>query len=241
MGDRVERDGIDDQLTGVLSLADPKRRSIYRLVTSSEVSVSKDSVAKALGMARSVAAFHLDRLVQEGLLVADYRRLTGRTGPGAGRPAKLYSRSGSDIDVTLPARRYRLAAELLAVAITAAQASGATTHESLARVARDRGRQWGERVRALTNLQADHPTVRGATLEMLGEQGFEPRTVRSEVTLTNCPFQPLADEHRDLICGMNYDLLTGLCETLPDTALSARLHPSPGYCCVRLDDHGADR
>jgi predicted ArsR family transcriptional regulator len=79
--------------------------------------VDRDQAAAAASISRSLAAYHLDRLVGVGLLTADYRRAVGRRGPGAGRPAKVYSRSQTEIAVTLPPREYELAARLLAEAV----------------------------------------------------------------------------------------------------------------------------
>ena len=88
--------------------------------------VSRDEAATALGLARTTAAFHLDRLVDEGLLGVEFARRTGRSGPGAGRPSKLYRRSGCQVDVSVPERRYELAARLLADAVAGAERSGAS-------------------------------------------------------------------------------------------------------------------
>src|SRR5439155_17253472 len=110
-------DDFDEDIAGVASLAEPQRRALYRFVVSRGDAVSKDEAAAAMGVARSVAAFHLDRLVADGLLTTEFRRLTGRQGPGAGRPAKLYRRAEREVAVSLPARQYDLAAALLAAAV----------------------------------------------------------------------------------------------------------------------------
>jgi predicted ArsR family transcriptional regulator len=111
-------DDLDERITGVASLAEPQRRALYRFVVERGGAVSKDEAATAMGVARSVAAFHLDRLVADGLLTTEFRRLTGRQGPGAGRPAKLYRRAKGELSVSLPARQYDLAAGLLAAAVS---------------------------------------------------------------------------------------------------------------------------
>ena len=87
---------MDDPLepVGALSaLGDPTRRSAYDYVAAQGRPVGRDEVATALGIGRTLAAYHLDRLAKEGLLSVAYARRSGRTGPGAGRPAKLYERS----------------------------------------------------------------------------------------------------------------------------------------------------
>src|SRR5260221_9031496 len=101
----------------VSGLADPVRRRLYDYVSASGEPVGREEAAAATGIGRPLAAYHLDRLVSLGLLTADYRRPSGRTGPGAGRPAKVYVRSGSEFTVTVPPREYELAARLLAQAV----------------------------------------------------------------------------------------------------------------------------
>ena len=140
-------DDFEERIAGVASLAEPQRRALYRFVVDRGDAVSKDEAAAAMGVARSVAAFHLDRLVADGLLTTEFRRLTGRQGPGAGRPAKLYRRAEGELSVSLPARQYDLAAGLLAAAVNDATRTGTPVGEALTRVATERGRELGERAR----------------------------------------------------------------------------------------------
>ena len=111
--------------------------------------MGKDEAAAAMGVPRSVAAFHLDRLVADGLLTTEYRRLSGRQGPGAGRPAKLYRRAEGEFSVSLPDRRYDLAARLLAAAVDEATRTGIPVAQALTEVSTERGRRLGERAREL--------------------------------------------------------------------------------------------
>src|ERR687886_812552 len=104
-------------LEAISLLQDPARRGLYEYVASANREVSRNEAAEAVGLQRTLAAFHLDRLAGAGLLEVTYRRLTGRTGPGAGRPAKLYTRASAEYAVSLPPRQYDLAAELLAEAV----------------------------------------------------------------------------------------------------------------------------
>jgi len=227
-------DDLDERIAGVASLAEPQRRALYRFVVERGDAVSKDEAAAAMGVARSVAAFHLDRLVADGLLTTEFRRLTGRQGPGAGRPAKLYRRAKGDLSVSLPARQYGLAAGLLAAAVSDATNTGTPVGESLSRVATERGRALGERARAEAGTRPSRRALLDAALAVLEAQGYEPRRHGSEVVLANCPFHALAEEQRDLVCGMNHDLLCGVADAVGDDVVSARLEPSEGNCCVRL-------
>jgi predicted ArsR family transcriptional regulator len=228
-------DDLEERIAGVASLAEPQRRALYRFIVTRGGAVSKDQAAAAMGVARSVAAFHLDRLVADGLLTTEFRRLTGRQGPGAGRPAKLYRRAEGDLSVSLPTRQYDLAAGLLAAAVNDATQTGTPVGEALARVATERGRELGEQARQNAGKRPSRRSRVDAALGVLAEQGYEPRTHGSEIVLANCPFHALVDDQRDLVCGMNRDLLGGLADAVGDDVLTARLAPSEGNCCVRLD------
>lgn len=231
-------DDFENRIAGVSSLAEPQRRALYRFVVNRGDAVSKDEAAAAMGVARSVAAFHLDRLVADGLLTTEFRRLTGRQGPGAGRPAKLYRRAEGELSVSLPPRQYDLAARLLAAAVDVATHTGTPVDEVLIEVATERGRELGERAREVAGKRPSRRALVDAALAVLDEQGYEPRVDGSEVLLANCPFHALVDERRDLVCGMNHNLLCGMAAAVGDDVLTARLEPSEGVCCVRLD---ADR
>jgi predicted ArsR family transcriptional regulator len=227
-------DDFESRIAGVASLAEPQRRALYRFVVDRGDAVSKDEAAAAMGVARTVAAFHLDRLVADGLLTTEFRRLTGRQGPGAGRPAKLYRRAEGELSVSLPARQYDLAARLLATAVDQATRTGTPVAEALTGVATERGRQLGERAREVAGKHPRRRALLDAALAVLDEQGYEPHVHGGEVVLANCPFHALVDEQRDLVCGMNHDLLCGMAAAVDDDVLAARLEPAEGTCCVRL-------
>jgi predicted ArsR family transcriptional regulator len=220
------------QVAAVAALAEPTRRRLYEYVVRQPHPLSRDDVAAALGVPRPTTAFHLDRLVADGLLDTHYERRTGRTGPGAGRPAKLYRRSETSVAVSLPERRYDLAGELLASALDEAERSGERPRATLERRAHQRGRELGEVARATGG------NGREAVLQALERQGFEPRLEGQGIALANCPFHALAREHTELVCGMNLHLLEGVLEGAPSSGLTARLLPQPGMCCVRLDPAG---
>lgn len=226
----------DDELVGIASLADPVRRALYRAVAASPDAVSRDQAAAAVGVQRSLAAFHLDKLAGEGLLDVEFRRLTGRSGPGAGRPAKLYRRADREFAVSLPPRGYDLAGSLLAAAVDAAEAAGTSPRAELAARAAEHGRRMGEEVVARSGRRPSRAALVDAVLAVLADHGFEPRVDGGDVVLANCPFHRLAREHTELVCGMNLRLLEGLQATLPvrGRALEPRLEPEPGRCCVKL-------
>jgi predicted ArsR family transcriptional regulator len=219
------------QISAIAALNEPTRRSLYDYVVRQPGPVSRDDAAETFKLPRTTAAFHLDRLADEGLLDVVYQRRTGRTGPGAGRPAKLYQRSGHQVAVSLPQRRYDLAGRLLSSALEHAERSGSSPRAVLDQRAYQIGKELGDTARSTT----DDCDIRQTALRVLQEYGFEPRTEGNHITLANCPFHTLAQEHTQLVCGMNLRLLTGLLDGLAPTGLTAHLDPAPPHCCVRLE------
>jgi predicted ArsR family transcriptional regulator len=231
----VSADDFAARVAGVGALAEPVRRDLYLYVVAQHEPVSRDQAAAGVAVARHTAKFHLDRLVEEGLLETDFRRLSGRTGPGAGRPAKLYKRSAREVSVSIPERHYDLAGQLMAQAIDEAVRCGTPVLEDLRRAAVDHGSDLGRCALAEAGgEQADDDAVVSAACRVLAAHGFEPRTGDSMITLANCPFHALAREHTDLVCGMNLALVTALIESLRPNLLEASLDPAPGRCCVVL-------
>lgn len=227
---------LEEQVAGVAALHDPVRRALYLFVSNSAEPVSREQAAAAVGVQKALAAFHLDKLAEQGLLEFEFKRLTGRTGPGAGRPAKLYRRSDLQIDLSIPQREYDLAGALLAGAIDAAEGSGRTVRAELEQSAFDFGRGIGEQARARAGNRPSRAKQREALLEVLREHGFEPRQVGREIVLANCPFHTLSRQFTNLVCGMNLHLLEGVRSALDvgERELRPRLDPEPGQCCVKF-------
>ncbi|MEV4643096.1 helix-turn-helix domain-containing protein [Actinoplanes sp. NPDC049548] len=204
----------------IAALGEPVRRDLYRYVVAQDEPVSREAAAAATGVAHHVAKFNLDRLVTEGLLEVEYARPAGRGGPGAGRPAKLYRRAGRDISVSLPERRYDLAGQVLAEAVTVATRDGVPVEEALRVAARTTGRALGEQDAAEDFLS------------VLTRTGYEPRAADGVIVLANCPFHRLAEQYTQLVCGMNLDLVDGLLTAAGPAGGCARLDPGPDRCCV---------
>ena len=232
----MERDAA-----GIGALADPVRRQLYQFVCAQPAPVSRDQAADAVGIPHHQAKFHLDRLTAEGLLETDYARLTGRSGPGAGRTSKLYRRARRDIAVSLPQREYELAGRLMATAIARSAGTGEPVTEVLNRVARDCGHTIGATT-PLGALEAGPPNDAAAALAravmVLSRYGYEPRFSDGEVELANCPFHALAQEQTELACNMNHALITGVADALAPHGPDARLCPGPDRCCVVLTPGG---
>jgi predicted ArsR family transcriptional regulator len=215
-----------EDIEAIAALQDPVRRRLYEYVAGQGREVGRNEAAEAAGVARTLAAHHLDRLTEVGLLESGSRRLTGRSGPGAGRPAKVYTRARAERAVSLPARDYRTAAELLGEA-----AEEAGLDAELCAAARRRGE-------ALRGSAAPCGGIEEA-VEALAARGYEPYLEGAEgagptaVRMRNCPFHAVAERFPPLVCGMNLALLEGLLGT--DASVRARMDARPGDCCVVVE------
>jgi predicted ArsR family transcriptional regulator len=214
------------QLDGVGALAEPARRSLYLYVVGQPEPVSRDQAAAGAGLPRHTAKFHLDKLAAEGLLATEFRRPSGRRGPGAGRPTKLYRRSDRQIAVTLPPRHYDLAGQILATGVEDAAASGTPVVEAVQEAAAAAGRRIGSESGGTAVHTLDD------VARVLAGHGYEPRVEGSAVVLSNCPFHALAREHTALVCGINLHLIDALLDALGGADVHARLEPAPQRCCV---------
>ena len=219
---------MGDEFSAIGALADPLRRRLYALVVARDDGVGREEAAREAGVPAHTARFHLDKLVEEGLLTADHRRLSGRTGPGAGRPAKVYRRSDAEVAVSLPERGYDLVGHVFAAAVERSL-DGAPLTESLAEEAREAGRRDG------TTYDGKGGELERSA-EVLSGRGFEPTRVGDGLVLRNCPFDALAREHTSLVCGVNRDYVGGVLDGLGCAHTSARLDPGPDRCCVRVEE-----
>ncbi|MFC8587072.1 helix-turn-helix transcriptional regulator [Streptomyces sp. NPDC057217] len=226
-----------EDIEAIAALQDPVRRRLYEYVAAQGREVGRNEAAEAVGVARTLAAHHLDRLTEAGLLDSGSRRLTGRSGPGAGRPAKVYTRARAERSVSLPARDYRTAAELLAEA-----AEEAGLDAGLRTAARRRGEALRGPAAPCGDLEE--------TMRVLAARGYEPHleeggeedaegpggkagTDGPVVRMRNCPFHAVAERFPPLVCGMNLALLEGLLGA--DGPVRARMDARPGECCVVVE------
>lgn len=216
---------LPDDLAAAALLSDPTRRRVYSSVVAAEEPSDRDAVAARAGISRKLAAFHLDRLADAGLLTTTYRRAGGRSGRGAGRPRKLYSQTRRELAVSIPPRDYGLMAGLFAEALEAGRSEGLEQAAEAAgrRIAKEAGPR--------------RPASRRALVQLLARHGYQPAAGRRGIELRNCPFHALAASHRELTCAANHSLLAALISELGLSDLEAVSEPGPtdGRCCVRLD------
>lgn len=211
---RMER---QTALAALCALDDSARAVLYEYVAGHDGPVSRDAAAEAVGLDRSTAAYHLDKLVDHGLLTASFARAHGRGGPGAGRPAKFYEATEVEIEASVPPRDYRLVADLLARAVGRSKRLRETLNAE------------AHTVGAELAAGADETTLE-ATLASLG---YRPYADGDVIRMRNCPFHRLAQDHTSLVCGMNLALMQGITETLAANAVPV-LDPAPGRCCVAI-------
>lgn len=232
-----QRESFDARVSGMAALGEPQRRELYLYVVAQHASVSRDQAATGTGLARHVAKFHLDKLVDDGLLDTEFARPPGRGGPGAGRPAKLYRRSGRELEVSLPDRRYDLAGWLLARAVTDAERDGVPVSQALTGAARELGQSVGVEARSKAGSRPSAKALAAAASGALEELGYEPRHHSGGIELANCPFHSLAREYTELVCGMNLELMVGMLAGLGGTGLEACPDVASERCCVRIRSH----
>lgn len=224
-------ESLGERLERLAAVGEPLRRRLYLLVAEGGRPVSRDEAAAALGISRALAAFHLDRLQEAGLLRGESRRRQDGGRGSRGRPTKVYRLSDREIDLSLPRRQYQLAARLLSDALAEMEPSPA-----LDAAAREHGRTLGRAVRERAGGEPSQGPLIDQAEAVLSEQGYEPHrrvldTGTTEIYLGNCPFHAVAVRHRDLVCGMNRSLVDGLLEDA-GIAGTARLDPAPDRCCV---------
>ena len=212
-------------------LTEPTRRRVYDAVRAARAPMTRDQVADATDVSRRLAAFHLDLLAEAGLLDVDYARPAGRSGPGAGRPAKRYRAAPLDIDVSVPPRRYDIAARVLARAVADPGDDGPAERANA--IAREEGeligaaRRSGGRMSARKSLEA--------AAEVLSELGYEPQADAACVKLRNCPFHAVVDVAPALVCGLNDALISGILKGLgADDSVGAALDGVAPDCCVTV-------
>jgi predicted ArsR family transcriptional regulator len=218
----------------VAVLSEPRRREVYEFVAAHDDPVTREDVAQGLSIERALAAFHLDKLADAGLLEVSFGRPAGRPGgPGAGRPSKLYVVSDAEVDISLPRRRYDIAGRILAkaVALTSSRRSK-SAREMAMTVAEEEGRRLGEAHAAPG--RATTQRALSSVEETLATVGYQPTIEGTSVRLRNCPFHTLTEVAPRLVCDVNESFISGVVAGLgSEEVVEADLcDPTDGDCCV---------
>jgi predicted ArsR family transcriptional regulator len=217
-------------LMAVGLLAEPTRQQLYQYFRERQEPAGREEAARHVGIKPRIAAFHLDKMADAGLLDVEYRRLSGRVGPGAGRPAKVYSLSSRSFSVLIPQTRYALAASMMATSLSVGgpRADGA---DSLQEVATAVGTSLGDDIRRQARTKAARLEAFQFKLRQLG---YEPEVLESGVwTMRNCIFAELSMSHREIVCPMNAAFMTGLLGGARLPLRVERRNARPG-CCVQV-------
>ncbi|QOT16414.1 MULTISPECIES: helix-turn-helix transcriptional regulator [Paenarthrobacter] len=208
------------RIAALASMDDTNRRALFRYVGDAADAVGRDQAAEALGIPRSTASFHLDRLVRDGVLQVEFRKTSAKSGPGSGRPSKFYRTAVDEVGASVPDRHYDLAGDVMARAISTSLGNGGSVAEALEAAAHFRGRESGRP---------------GEFSAVLADLGYEPVEDGSGgYRLLNCPFHRLSRDHADVVCAMNGALLKGAAESSGLPADSVVPDPGPGHCCARI-------
>jgi len=224
---------VTSSLAAAAALADVSRRRMYEFIRAGRRPITREEAAASIGISRKLAAFHLDKLVEVGLLRASFAPVGGIR--RVGRTPKVYEPTEAGVQISIPERHHDLLAEVLIDAVLA-EDDGQPAREAATDLARERGVRLGgeERERLRPGRLG---TERALTLiaAVLAGQGFEPdREGPTRLRLRNCPFQPLAGKAPDLVCGLNHAFLTGVVDGLRATSVTPLLRPRPGGCCVEF-------
>lgn len=204
-----------------VSLGDERRRRLYDYVVAQRRPVGRDEAAEAVGIGRPLAAYHLDKLAEAGLLDVVFSRPPGRSGPGAGRPAKHYLRPERALAAQTPARNYALLARLLADAVDRA---GPEPAGAACALAHEQGRRVGTELVSTGDIEGG-----------LAARGYEPHSdPDGTLRLGNCPFHSVATAHPELVCGLNHAFIEGVLEGAGAADKLAELDPRDGHCCVAI-------
>ncbi|RMI31335.1 helix-turn-helix transcriptional regulator [Nocardia stercoris] len=222
----------DAAISAVAALGNELRRGMYRFARRLARPMTRDEVAEYAGISLELAAFHLDRLVEAGLLQARYEHVGLRP---VGPASRVYEPTDTEVQVSLPERRHDLLARILMQAVLT-ESGDENARDATVRVAADEGIRTGRELRE--QLHTDRVGAERAlsiVANTLDQQGFEPaKTDDTCLRLRNCPFHPLATQAPELVCGLNYAYVAGLVHGLDADAIHAELVPVPGECCVEI-------
>jgi len=224
----------DSSWDAVQLLAEPTRRALFQACRAAKAPLTREQLATEVGITRRLAAFHLDLLADAGLLTVDYARPEGRSGPGAGRPAKRYAAAAIDVELSLPARRYDLAARIMARGLATSGADGGDATEATFVAAHEEGARIGKLRRPRARMSAAATT--DAAVDVLTDLGYEPWCESDRcVRLANCPFDAAVGEATEVVCGLNQHFVSGLLDGLGGHRdVVAALDPGPDRCCVAV-------
>ena len=220
------RRNLSELIVRLCVLDDPVRRAAYLAVRNADRPVTRAEVADEAGISVRLATFHLEKLLSEAFVEATYDR--DEQPVGVGHPAKRYRPTSLELEVSIPPRRYDLAAEILADVLE--DDSLDRLGQTLEDVAAEYGREVGRRARSRNGDSR--------LMSALRAMGYEPAASDEELILRNCPFRHVAQASPDVICRMNAAFVAGVLVGVRARAVRAVLSPSTERCCVLVAQSG---
>ncbi|MFQ5948470.1 MAG: helix-turn-helix transcriptional regulator [Acidimicrobiia bacterium] len=214
------------------TLGDPTRRGIFISVRESPEPLTAAQIAELFDIHPNVARHHLDRLTTEGYLRGSRQRRSGRRGPRAGRPAKSYEATDKRINLSYPANRHDLLAELLVRVVERLAPDDAP------RVAEQVGKEYGLQLAAEIGLPEEEGFEQAsmAVAKAMMGVGFGMNTEpREGLLLTHhCPFGQTAADHPDVVCKLDQGIVKGLMQAVHGKArpVAVTPHQRPEDDCV---------
>ena len=204
----LDSSGLDRSIGDLTAaLGDPTRRGIYLAVRQSPEPVTSARIAELFTIHPNVARHHLDRLAEDGYLRVTHQRRNGRTGPGAGRPAKCFEATSKSISLH-PGRRYDLLVELLVRVLDRVKSEG------IGLIAEQVGRDYGRDIAQSIGTPQDpgYEAAVQALVRVMGGVGFEvsadPHGQR--LLTSHCPFGEAATGHPEVICSLDRGMVAGI-------------------------------
>jgi predicted ArsR family transcriptional regulator len=207
-----------------------RRQQVLDTIHRAGAPVGVSEIADHLGVHPNTARFHLEALVDEGVIERAPDPPSGPGRPRVGYRARPGLARGG-------ARRYRELAELLLGHLSA-------TSDDPAATAAAAGRTWGAHL--VPRPAPFHEITRDEAVDrltaMLDDLDFAPEPVAGEhgppdrVRLRHCPFLELAEPHRDLVCPLHLGLMQGALSELGAPVTVAALEPfaEPTACLAHL-------
>ena len=218
------------------AFGDPTRRALYRLVAEAADPLSAGEAAELVGVHRTVARAHLQRLAEIGLL-----QVRSRRGARGGRPAKVYVVAPEPLVAALPPRRYERLAALLVSALKRSTSDEAEAVAAAGAVGWQFGREEVGRLSVAGTAGWDES---GGQLRLtapvaqrwLDDNGYRATVLDAssvDICLRNCVFRELAAAEPLLVCALDRGILRGLF-AVPESAVTLMSSIAAGDDCCRL-------
>ncbi len=217
------------------AFGDPSRRDMYLLVHAKAAGMTASEVANTTGLHANVARHHLDKLVSGG-----YLEVTQRAPDGAGRPAKVYRSTESNLELAFDLGHDDILVTLLGKALARLPANEA------AELAEEVGIEFGRKMAAAMGDEADSQRSFRSSLHIVADalsaHGFAARTERDgdqlRIVTDHCPFGDVVLDH-PVICAVDRGMVKGMLSSIygeTAVALSSSIASGDSACVTAVDN-----